>query len=63
MVRTPVQTNHMCDCPNRLHIDVVGTAVMEPSTDSASSPKNGAKGSGVRGWSTFITGTNYSLGV
>jgi len=26
MVRTPVQTNHMCDCPNRLHIDVVGTA-------------------------------------
>ena len=27
MVRTPVQTNHMCDCPNRLHIDVVGTAV------------------------------------
>jgi hypothetical protein len=28
MVRTPVQTNHMCDCPNRLHIDVVGTAMM-----------------------------------
>jgi len=27
MVRTPVQTNHMCDCPNRLHIDVVGTAL------------------------------------
>jgi hypothetical protein len=26
MVRTPVQTNHMCDCPNHLHIDVVGTA-------------------------------------
>jgi hypothetical protein len=26
MVRTRVQTNHMCDCPNRLHIDVVGTA-------------------------------------
>ena len=26
MVRTPVQPNHMCDCPNRLHIDVVGTA-------------------------------------
>jgi hypothetical protein len=26
MVRTPVQTNYMCDCPNRLHIDVVGTA-------------------------------------
>ncbi len=21
-----VQTNHMCDCPNCLHIDVVGTA-------------------------------------
>ena len=28
MVRTPVQTNHMCDCPNHLHIDVVGTAVI-----------------------------------
>jgi hypothetical protein len=23
-----VQTNHMCDCPNRLHIDVVGTAAI-----------------------------------
>ncbi len=22
-----VQTNHMCDCPNCLHIDVVGTAL------------------------------------
>ena len=30
MVRTPVQTNHMCDCPNRLHIDVVGTAITSP---------------------------------
>jgi hypothetical protein len=23
-----VQTNHMCDCPNRLHIDMVGTAYL-----------------------------------
>jgi hypothetical protein len=30
MVRTPVQTNHMCDCPNHLHIDVVGTAGAYP---------------------------------
>jgi len=35
MVRAPVQTNHMCDCLNSLHIDVVGTAapmVLEFST-------------------------------
>ena len=32
MVRTPVQTNHMCDCPNHLHIDVVGTAVASSGT-------------------------------
>ena len=32
MVRTPVQTNHMCDCPNRLHIDVVGTAATNKAT-------------------------------
>ena len=25
--KNDVQTNHMCDCPNRLHIDVVGTAL------------------------------------
>jgi hypothetical protein len=24
--KNDVQTNHMCDCPYRLHIDVVGTA-------------------------------------
>jgi hypothetical protein len=33
MVRTPVQTNHMCDCPNRLHIDVVGTAALQPTKE------------------------------
>ncbi len=25
--KNEVQTNHMCDCPNCLHIDVVGTAL------------------------------------
>jgi hypothetical protein len=25
--KNDVQTNHMCDCPYRLHIDVVGTAL------------------------------------
>jgi len=39
MVRTPVQTNHMCDCPNRLHIDVVGTAW--PSHGNESLPVGG----------------------
>jgi hypothetical protein len=41
MVRTPVQTNHMCDCPNRLHIDVVGTAITDklgPKTVNSNRP-------------------------
>ncbi len=35
MVRTPVQTNYMCDCPNHLHIDVVGTAAPPPGASAS----------------------------
>jgi hypothetical protein len=29
--KNDVQTNHMCDCPNRLHIDMVGGTALFPT--------------------------------
>ncbi len=32
--KNDVQTNHMCDCPYRLHIDAVGTAIAMVNLDT-----------------------------